>query len=139
MNNTDMADLCGVQGAGEDTDDAKVATPPCPSPLSCPAADNNTLYTLHSTLYTLHSNLHVQCHNKTLHAASLMLEVSSSPGPARSTGQQCEDRQRIHNLTVIGDGILSTRMPRPPTPTPQTGNTGTVHNNIGYWPVQENY
>ena len=56
MNSTDGGP---VSGAGDDTDDAKVATPPCPSPLSCPAADNNTLYTLHSTLYTLHSNL--QC------------------------------------------------------------------------------
>ena len=43
MNSTDGGP---VSGAGDDSDDAKVATPPCPSPLSCPAADNNTLYTL---------------------------------------------------------------------------------------------
>ena len=78
MNSTDGGP---VSGAGDDTDDAKVATPPCPSPLSCPAADNNTLYTLHSTLYTLIYS--VQCHNKTQHAAPLMLEVSSSPGPGQ--------------------------------------------------------
>ena len=75
-----------MSGAGDDTDDAKVATLRVPhlarvqqqtithSPLY-------TLYTLHSPLYTVIYS--VQCHNKTQHAASLMLEVSSSPGPSQ--------------------------------------------------------
>ena len=115
------ADLCRVQVMTLMMLRLPLSVSPCPSPRSCPAADNNTLYTLHSTLV---------CSVTTRHnTPPLWCWRSAAAQGQASTGQQCEDRQRIHNLTVIGDGILSTRM-HPPTP--QTGNTGMVHNNIGY-------
>ena len=108
-----------MSGAGDETDDV----------VSPSRVKQQTI--THSPPYTV-SQSAVGQHDTTRRLSDV--RGQQRPRASRlSPGQQCEDKQRIHNLTVIGDGILSTRMPHPHL------NWHVVQNKIGYWPVQENY
>ena len=106
-----------MSGAGDETDDV----------VSPSRVKQQTITHSHYTLSTLWQSA-VWQHDTTR-------RLSDAGGQQRprasrlSPGQQCEDKQRIHNLTVIGDGILSTRMPHP----------HLNWNVVQKWPVQDIY